>query len=87
MKTMNRTAKPAMLVYGAVLGLIAWIASGLSGTGLIGFYSFGLLGMTVLFTFLMWPKRRRFIRNSSTSTARARQNSRTRGRRNRQRAL
>lgn len=87
MKTMNRTSKPAMLIYGAVLGLIALAAAALTGTGLIGIYGFGLLGMTVFFTYLMWPERRRFIRDSSGPTARGRRNRRGQRRRRRTGAL
>jgi hypothetical protein len=74
MKTMHRTSKLAMVIYGVVLAPIAWAAAGITGTGLIGIYCFGFLGMAALLTFLAWPERRRFIRNSSASTARARQN-------------
>jgi len=70
MKTMNRASKPAMVAYGAVLALAAWATAALTGTGLVGIYGFGFLGMTALFTFLMWPERKRFIRNSSTARPR-----------------
>jgi hypothetical protein len=76
MKTMNRASKPAMLAYGVVLALVAWTAAGITGTGLIGIYGFGFLGMTALFTFLAWPERRRFLRNPSAPTALARKNHR-----------
>lgn len=87
MKTMNRTSKPAMLIYGAVLGLIASAAAALTGTGLIGIYGFGLLGMTVLFTYLMWPERTRFIRDSSAPTTGGHRNRRGQRRRRRTGAL
>ena len=68
MKTMHRTSKLAMAVYGMVIGAIAYAAAAFTGTGTVGIYGFGLLGMTALFTFLMWPERVRPIRRHRDHT-------------------
>jgi hypothetical protein len=70
LQTMNRDSTAAMLIYGAVLGLVAWSAAALTGTGPVGVYAFGFLGMTALLVFLMWPERTRFFIDRSVAQKR-----------------
>lgn len=71
MKTMRRPSMTALSIYGAVCGVIVWTAATLTGTGTVGIYAFSVICTAVLSGYLMWPERTRFVRNSSTPTARA----------------
>jgi hypothetical protein len=75
---MNRKSTTALIAYGMIIGLLASGLTALTRTGIFGLYGFGLLGVLIVGTVLMWPERNRFFMDKANSS---RESSQSRDRR------